>query len=119
MVGTVNFTALPAASLTFVELFHNSVAMLVASNACNTAGPAGGNGGAGGAAPWPSVPWAPVSIAHTIPFVVGFEADTDGVAPLKRNPLGVLAVGLVENIPFAGLNVKLSPGCAFLNTTPK
>ena len=50
------------------------------------------------------MPYAPVSIAHTIPFSVADDAEIDGDAPVNPNPVGVDDVAVVLNIPFVALN---------------
>src|SRR5271154_3279481 len=78
MVGTENFTALPARSRLSVAwvVFHSSELMFVASNACKMAGPG----------PGPGEPYWEESMAQTIavPGVVPFD-EIEGVAPGKPN----------------------------------
>ena len=74
IVGTVNFTALPARSTLEPALFHSSRPMLVASYACSTAGPHPGDSAVQN--------WL-LSIAQTIPFALP-DAEIEGVAPWRR-----------------------------------
>src|SRR5277367_2347108 len=73
IVGTVYFTAFPAAFPGPCELFHNSLPRFAASYACKMAGPAA-------RLPVSSVPKLLESKAQTIPFVDSRE-ETEGVAP--------------------------------------
>src|SRR5215475_4264989 len=90
-VGTVNLTAIPAASAAFCTLFHSSVEMLLASYACSTAGPP--------AAQLPTfVPQLFVFRAHTMPLLVPDE-EIEGVAPGNGNPVGDCGTVEVLNSP--------------------
>ena len=75
----MNFTAFPALSAAFWELFQSSPLRFVASYAWRTAGPLPKE---------PGGPYGLLSMTHTIPLLVPL-AETDGVGPEKKNVLAL------------------------------
>src|SRR5580692_3390016 len=87
IVGTANFTALPAVSFPVWLLFHN-MASVSARNAYSTAGPSEA----------PALPYVDVSTAHITPFVFPSEEAT-GVQPGKPNEWPETSFAVVDSNP--------------------